>query len=120
MTSKMKQTTDENGASVFSVRVSPETKAKVDQLLADINRPFGKKRITGDKLVALLPNLLTDELKNHLRRQARTGEEEREIWRQIHIKKVGAISKDGFLKFMMTPEWIGFMEKYHHEFEKLA
>lgn len=102
-----------------SIRVGKEGRKVIDDLLTELNRSFGTRRISPARLVTLLPELLTDEHKKRLRAEVRKPEEKQEIWRSLYIKENGEISKRDFQDFMNDPEYATFLSRHKAEYRKL-
>jgi hypothetical protein len=83
--------------STVGLRVKRETKRRVVQELAKINRKDFGKRIKADDLIALALSLLEERHVKSLQESSLTNADRVELLYREHIKKFGATTKDEFL-----------------------
>jgi hypothetical protein len=101
-----------------TIRVKTETKIITTKLLKQANSKKIGRTVKPNDLINLALGLVTKEHIKTLQKQSFSFEDQKEIWRSIHIKKIGQISKDNFTGFMMNSEFLKFTEKFKEDFEK--
>ena len=118
MQSEMKQIKNQTETKSESIRIGKEGRKMIDGLLKEINQPFKTKRISPARLISLLPQLVTDEIKRELRAEVKTPEEKQEIWRAIYVRENGEITKRNFHDFTTTPEYATFLNRHKTEYKR--
>lgn len=110
MKEKANKVNGKKSAGFCSVRIRASSKERAVALLQTINKKKSGRKVKFDELFELAVGLVADEHVKVLQERSLTHEDRKEILRQKYIAVRGAISKDEFTGFMMTPAF--------HEFQK--
>lgn len=91
-------------ASTVGLRVKRETKRRVMQELAKINKKDFGKRVKADDLITLALSLVEARHVTALQQSSLSNGDRVEMLYREHVKKHGAISKDEFLGKILSGE----------------
>jgi hypothetical protein len=91
-----------------SVRVHQEAKARAALLLLAANKKKAGRKIKFEDLFELALGLVTDEHLKLLQDRSLTFEDRKELLRQQYIASRGQISRDSFLGFLMSADFVTF------------
>ena len=86
------------------IRVKHQTRRKIINELARINKKDFGRKITADDLIALALGLIGDEHVHSLQQSTLSNNDRFEVAFRAHIKEHGAITKDEYLGKIMTGE----------------
>ena len=113
MTTKRIKTSKKANEQKKSVRIQSSVADRADLILKNVNNKKYGRKVKLDHLLNLLLDLVTDEHIHSLQKKSLTYEDQKEQLRLKYIEKFGNISKDDFIGFMLTKEFVNF--KSEHE-----
>ena len=91
---------DKSGSS-FALRVRRETKRRVMQELAKVNKKDFGRKVTVDDLIGLAVSLLNAAHLTHLQERSLSNADRLKQRLREYVKKHGAVSKDEFLGMIL-------------------
>lgn len=92
-----------------TIRISNETKMQCSRIAKVANQKKLGRKVKIDEVLKLALSLITDAEIKKLQNSSLSNEDRKEQLRQMYIKKIGAISKDEFIGFIMKPEFLNFI-----------
>lgn len=92
-----------------TIRISNDTKMLCSRISKIANQKKIGRKIKIDEILKLGLILITDAEIKKLQNTSLSNEDRKEQLRQIYIKKIGPITKDEFIGFMMKPDFLDFI-----------
>lgn len=112
MNPKRQRTDNEKKQKAFSVRLYGSAGKKTKNLMiAANNKKYGRKIKLDDLLELILDRVSDDDIKLLQKRSLRS-DERKEMMRQKYIEVYGSISKEKFTDFMMSADYISFLQEH--------
>ena len=116
MQTKVTKPVSKQVSKMKSIRIQPDTQKKIERILALANKKQFGRKIKMEHLLNLAVEVVTDHHIEMLREQSLTHEDRKEMLRQKYIEKHGAITKEQFTGFMMSPEYFDFLKEHAQGF----
>ena len=93
------------------IRVKRDTKKKIESLLSTANKKSLGRKIKVDELLQLALSIVENSHIEQLQSASLSNEDRKEKLRQIYVKTRGQITKDEFTGFMMSSEFVEFLNE---------
>lgn len=112
MNHKRQRLDNEKKQKAFSVRLYGSAGKKAKNLMtAANNKKYGRK-IKLDDLLELILDRVSDNDIKLLQKRSLRSDERKEMMRQKYIEIYGSISKEKFTDFMMSADYISFLQEH--------